>query len=74
MSQFDYFDSQLLEAGNHSFYALIMAAMRRADTDNLKKLKEAFPKTWEELNARYHAPGGRLPREWCSLTNNKEET
>jgi hypothetical protein len=76
MSQFDYLDSQLLEADNHSFYALIMAAMRRADSDNIEKLKAAFPETWKELDDRYHAPGGKLPGEAleiCSLTNREEE-
>ena len=45
------------------FYALIMAAMRKADSTNLPKLREAFPDVWLELNARYHAPGGLLPPE-----------
>ena len=35
-----------------------MAAMRRADSDNLEKLIEAFPKQWEELQVRYNAPAG----------------
>lgn len=41
------------------FYALIMAAMRRADSTNSRKLWEAFPGTWDELQARYNAPGGQ---------------
>lgn len=45
------------------FYALIMAAMRQADTDNLEALKQAFPKVWDELQRRYNAPGGILPEE-----------
>jgi len=44
----------------YQFYALIQAAMRQADTDNLEKLKEAFPYTWTELKARFDAPGGLL--------------
>jgi hypothetical protein len=45
------------------FYALIAAAMRLADTDNTAKLREAFPDTWDELQARYNAPGGLLRGE-----------
>ncbi len=45
------------------FYALIQAAMRTADTDNLEKLKEAWPEVWRELQDRYNAPDGYLPGE-----------
>lgn len=43
------------------FYALIMAAMRRADDSNLRGLQEVFPAVWYELQQRYDAPGGRIP-------------
>ncbi len=62
MSRLDYITSANLQQAG-SFYALLMAAMRRADTDNSAKLKSAFPDVWEELEARYHAPGGFLPEE-----------
>ncbi len=42
------------------FYSVIQTAMRLADTDNLEKLKSAFPDEWEDLQSRYNAPGGRL--------------
>jgi hypothetical protein len=45
------------------FYSLIMAAMWKADTNNLAKLKAAFPDTWTELQARYNAPLGALPED-----------
>ncbi len=61
MSLYDYEVSRELEAHDLPFYALIMAAMRRADTDNLDLLRAAFPEVWAELSARYHAPGGMLP-------------
>ena len=61
MSYFDYIDS--ITASKYAFYTLIMAAMRNADTDNLEKLKDAFPRVWEELEKRYDAPGGYLPNE-----------
>ena len=71
----EYLESQELEVQNWSFYGLIMAAMRRADTDNTNKLAAAFPEVWQELRARYNAPGGHLPNEVlevCSPANPKE--
>jgi hypothetical protein len=49
--------------GDPPFSALIMAAMRRADTDNLHKLKLAFPEIWSELDERYWTPGGLIASE-----------
>ena len=63
MSYFDYKMSQQIAAEDYPFYALIMAAMRQADTDNFELLQIAFPEVWKELNARYHAPKGVLPGE-----------
>jgi hypothetical protein len=63
MSYHEYKCSQELGIQPWPFYSLIMAAMRQADTGNIKLLKEAFPKVWEELEKRYHAPGGVLPEE-----------
>ena len=56
----EYLVSQELAEKDHPFYALIMAAMRKADTTNEAKLKAAWPEVWKELYARYHAPGGAL--------------
>jgi len=64
MSYHEYLRSQSIAASDEPFYALIMAAMRQADTDNLEKLKAAWPKVWDELNCRYHVPGGFLPGEY----------
>ena len=44
------------------FYAIIMAAMRKADTRNLNHLKAAFPYCWKELQLRFNAPGGFLSK------------
>lgn len=63
MSYYDYRIGLAIASNDPPFYALIQAAMRRADTDNLEKLKEAFPQVWEELHARYHAPRGLLSDE-----------
>lgn len=63
MSLIDYKVSQQISADDPPFYAIIMAAMRKADTDNLRRLKQAWPHVWEELERRYHSPGGVLPEE-----------
>jgi hypothetical protein len=63
MSLYDYRASLFISAEDYPFYALIMAAMRQADTANIERLKYAFPLTWAELERRYHAPGGELPED-----------
>lgn len=39
----------------------LRAAMLKADSTNLPKLKDVWPDVWEELSVRYNAPGGLLP-------------
>ncbi len=53
------------EIGKHDppFYALIMAAMRKADTGNAHMLHLCWPEVWDELQDRYNAPGGFLSGE-----------
>lgn len=63
MSLYDYEMGRDIAARMFPFYAIIQAAMRQADTDNLEKLKAAWPEVWTELQARYNAPRGRLPDE-----------
>jgi len=63
MSRYDYLRSQAISAEHHPFYALIMAAMRQADTDNAAQLRMMFPETHKELQKRCNAPGGYLPDE-----------
>jgi len=63
MSLYDYKKSQEISAKGYPFYALIMAAMRQADTVNVIKLQKAFPEVWADFKARYFAPGGRLENE-----------
>lgn len=60
MSLYDYEVSKQIGAMNVPFYGLIMAAMRQADTDNLNALRAFWPAVWDELQARYNAPGGAL--------------
>ena len=63
MSYYDYRLSGQLMIKDPPFNALIMAAMRKADTNNMIKLCAEFPELHEELQARYNAPGGFLPGE-----------
>ena len=60
MPLFDYQKSSDLASQDVPFDALIMAAMRKADTKNLIMLKYYWPDLWAELSARYNAPGGVL--------------
>lgn len=55
--------SVAMEIRKYEFYALLMAAMANADSENVVKLRNAFPEVWNELVARYNAPGGMLPEE-----------
>jgi hypothetical protein len=63
MSHYDYIVSKTLSEYDAPFYALIMAAMRQADSTNAAKLRGAWPDVWDELQARYNAPGGVLDGE-----------
>ena len=60
MSRFSYIQSRLIASEDPSFDALIMAAMRKADSYNATRLRAAFPTVWIELQARHDAPGGYL--------------
>lgn len=51
------------EYGDDEFYGVVQGLMRLADTDNLAKLRQAFPAQWDDLQIRYKAPGGLLPGE-----------
>jgi len=63
MSLYDYRQSEKLSIIDPSFAALIMAAMRKADSDNTEKLKMCWPEIYQELFNRYRAPGGLLEGE-----------
>jgi len=63
MSHYDYEKSKEISAKDPPFASLIMAAIRKADTNNTVKLGNAFPKIFAELQERYWAPGGLLPEE-----------
>lgn len=61
LSLYDYELSREIAARDEPIAALIAAAMRKADTDNMAALAEAFPHVAADLKARYNAPGGELP-------------
>lgn len=63
MSLYDYLISKEIDARNPPFYAIIMAAARKADDENLLRLEIAFPEIIKELRLRYNAPGGILEGE-----------
>lgn len=63
MSLYEYELGREIAAKNTAFYALIQAAMRRADNANLEMLKGCWPDVWLELRERYNAPGGELQSE-----------
>lgn len=68
MSLYDYEASREIGRIDAPFYALIMAAYRRADSTNTRLIKEAWPWLAAEFEARYHAPGGRLPSDDPALS------
>lgn len=63
MSRFDYEVSKKLAATDPPFDALIMAAMSKADSRNAARLQIVYPELWDELQARYNAPGGIFPSD-----------
>jgi hypothetical protein len=63
MSLHEYQYAIELDKADAPFYGLIMAAMLRADGDNIVALRSIFPETYQELDMRYNTPGARLPGE-----------
>ena len=63
MSLYDYHRSKEIAGLDLPFYALIMAAMRQADTPNTAKLQAAWPELYDEIRERYNAPGGLIGDE-----------
>jgi len=61
LSLYDYLEGRKISEQDPPFAALIQAAMRKADTDNLEKLRREWPDIWNELQLRYNAPGAVIP-------------
>lgn len=66
MSLYDYRQSLEISKHDPQFAALIMAAMRKADTTNVALLRWAWPDIWREFELRYHSPGGIVPGDGVS--------
>ena len=73
MGLIEYEQSKALAVGDPSFYAFIMAAMRKADTTNTLKLQRMWPDVWDEMQQRYNAPGGALTEAEMTWLNNQQE-
>ena len=71
MSLYDYEQSRNIELKRYPFYALIMAAMRQADSNNIALLQACWPEIFNELQERYSAPGGLL-MENCNDSQTSE--
>ena len=63
MSLYDYEKSKEISRDDPPFAALIMSAMRKADTTNAMRLRCVFPDICDELQMRYDSPGGLLSGE-----------
>lgn len=74
MPNFNYYrewkESLLLHGG---FYALIIAAMRRATDHNIEILKTMYPDLWNEVEQRDMAPKGILNMRELSIYLPPEE-
>ncbi len=58
-----------------SFYGILLALIARADTDNLARLRQAFPEVVREFKIRYHSPAGTLNmEEWIERYGEKEKS
>lgn len=63
MSLHEYKVSGEIIASGVPFYSLLMAAMITADTPNRAILRAGWPHVWQEVQERYHSPGGLLDDE-----------
>ncbi len=59
MSVYDYEMSKEIALKDYSFNSLIMAAIKKADPDDLTRLAFSFPSIFDELRVGYNFPGGK---------------
>jgi hypothetical protein len=64
-----YHMSRKLERLDMPFAALIFAAIRKADSDNLASLEMAFPELVREMRERYNAPAGVIAEDQIEAVN-----
>ncbi len=60
MGLHEYLVSLEIEREDYPFYSLVMALVRKADLDNMARLRVVFPETVKELEKRYNARAGVL--------------
>jgi hypothetical protein len=63
VSLYDYEVSKQIDRDDPPFASLIMAALRKADSDNAELLRRCWPGICDEMQARYNAPGGALAED-----------
>lgn len=63
----EYEESIRIASFDYPFYALIAAAMRKADTNNLGRLRRMFPYVYDGLVRRLNEPLG-VVEEWDGIT------
>lgn len=69
MSLYNYKISLEISASDPPFAALIMSAIRKADTVNLGKLRMLYPEIYGEFHARYFSDEGGLPEDGTQTTD-----
>lgn len=62
-SIFDYEASKIISKNDPPFAALVFALIRKADSNNIEKIRMCWPGLYDEFLNRYNAPGGYLPGE-----------
>ncbi len=66
--------NEILTMPEVTFYAVFLALISMADSDNLSKLEQAFPEVVMEAKIRYYAPGGALTvDEWLTYYKDRGE-
>lgn len=63
MNHEDYLEGLEISTKSYSFYGLLCAMIRQADSENLRKIECEWPDEVEIFRRRYDAPGGFLPGE-----------
>ena len=63
--EYAYRKARELEKEDVPFYALILAAMRKADGDNTYKLRSQWPEVWSYLVHRYNCTPPPCKCEIC---------
>ena len=68
-SYHDYYVSMRIASECYPFYALLCALFRQADSDNVVKLRAAFPDEMAMFEERYNNPGGLSNQELAKASH-----